>query len=91
MKGPNYYEVLNINRNASADEIRNAFLRLSKKFHPDKIGQLSNKSATDKYVKINEAYQVLRNHSSRIAYDFNLSEAIRLHKTGKPPKVQYYQ
>ncbi|KAL5287050.1 dnajc4 family protein [Megaselia abdita] len=91
MKSPNYYEILNINENASSDEIRSAFLRLSKKFHPDKVGQFSNKSTTDKYVKINEAYQVLSKHTSRTAYDFNLSEATRLHTTGKPPNVQYYQ
>lgn len=91
MKSPNYYEVLNINQNASAYEIRSAFLRLSKKFHPDKVGQFSNKSTTDNYVRINEAYQILSKHSSRSAHDFDLSEASKLHTTGKPPNVQYYQ
>lgn len=91
MKSPNYYEILNIDQDASPNEIRRAFLTLSKKFHPDKVGQLSNKSTTDKYVRINEAYQVLSKHSSRIAYDFNLSEAKKLHPTGKSPNVEYYQ
>uniref|UniRef100_T1GR82 J domain-containing protein n=1 Tax=Megaselia scalaris TaxID=36166 RepID=T1GR82_MEGSC len=89
MKSENYYEILNVHQNASTDEIRNAFLRLSKKFHPDKVGQFSNKNSTEKYIKINEAYQVLSKHASRTAYDFNLSEAQRLHKPGVQ-NINYY-
>ena len=51
-----YYEVLGINRNASADEIKSAFRKLSKKYHPDL--NPDDPTAEEKFKEINEAYQV---------------------------------
>lgn len=51
-----YYKILGVKQNASAQEIKASFRQLTKKYHPDK-----NKSpdANDKFSKINVAYEVL--------------------------------
>ncbi len=62
-----YYEVLGINRNASADEIKSAFRKLSKKYHPDL--NPDDPTAEEKFKEINEAYQVLSNQDKKARYD----------------------
>jgi len=62
-----YYEVLGINRNASADEIKSAFRKLSKKYHPDL--NPDDPTAEEKFKEINEAYQVLSNPEKKQRYD----------------------
>ncbi len=62
-----YYEVLGINRNASADEIKSAFRKLSKKYHPDL--NPDDPKAEEKFKEINEAYQVLSNAEKKQRYD----------------------
>lgn len=61
-----YYEVLGINRNATADEIKTAFRNLARKYHPD-----VNKApdAEPVFKEINEAYGVLSDPEKRAAYD----------------------
>lgn len=61
-----YYEILGVNKNANADELKNAFRNLARKYHPD-----INKSpeAEEKFKEINEAYQVLSDPDKRAAYD----------------------
>lgn len=61
-----YYEVLGISREASADEIRNAYRRLARQYHPD-----VNKApdAAERFKEINEAYQVLGDEQRRQNYD----------------------
>jgi molecular chaperone DnaJ len=61
-----YYEVLGIHRGASADEIRRAYRRLAKEYHPD-----VNKSegSEDRFKEINEAYAVLSDEEKRASYD----------------------
>lgn len=61
-----YYEVLEITKNASESEIKKAFRTLARKYHPD-----VNKSseAVDKFKEINEAYQILSDPQKRSAYD----------------------
>ncbi len=61
-----YYEILGVNKNASADEIKTAFRNLARKYHPD-----VNKTpeAEEKFKEINEAYQVLSDTDKRAAYD----------------------
>ncbi len=58
-----YYEVLGITKQASADEIKKAFHKLAHKYHPDKGGD------EKKFKEINEAYQVLSNAEKRQQYD----------------------
>ncbi len=59
-----YYEVLGVSKNASADDIKKAFRRLAHKYHPDKSG-----GDADKFKEINEAYQILSNPEKRKQYD----------------------
>lgn len=61
-----YYEVLNVGRGASQDEIRRAYRKLAREYHPD-----MNKSpdAEAKFKEINEAYEVLSDQNKRARYD----------------------
>ncbi|MBM3956859.1 MAG: J domain-containing protein, partial [Gemmatimonadetes bacterium] len=61
-----YYEVLQLPRNATPEDIRKAFRRLALKYHPDR-----NKSgdASERFKEINEAYQVLSDPQRKAAYD----------------------
>lgn len=62
-----YYEILGIEHTASGDEIRNAFRKLARHFHPDKTG--SNPEAENRFKEINEAYEVLGDPTKRQRYD----------------------
>ena len=66
MKYKNYYEILEVNRKSSDQDIKLNFRRLAKEYHPDK-----NKSAEaeDKFKDINEAYAVLMDPEKRRKYD----------------------
>ncbi|MGW8318126.1 MAG: molecular chaperone DnaJ [Candidatus Promineifilaceae bacterium] len=61
-----YYEVLEVDRNASKEELKRAYRRLARKFHPDVN---HDDSADERFKEINEAYEVLSNDSTRAAYD----------------------
>lgn len=67
MEYKDYYKVLGVERNASQDDIRKAFRRLARKYHPDV--NPGNKSAADKFKDINEAYNVLSDADKRQKYD----------------------
>ena len=62
-----YYEVLNIAKGASADDIKRAYRKLAIKYHPDK--NPDNKEAEDKFKECAEAYEVLSNPEKRSRYD----------------------
>lgn len=64
-----YYEVLGIPHNATQEQIKTAFLELSKKVHPD---QNPDASSHDKFVEINTAYMVLGKAASRRDYDMQM-------------------
>jgi len=61
-----YYETLGVSRSASSDEIKSAFRRLARQYHPD-VSQEEN--AEEKFKEINEAYAVLSDTDKRAAYD----------------------
>ena len=61
-----YYEVLGIQRGAAADEIKKAFRKLARQFHPDVNRE---PDAESKFKEINEAYEVLSDEQKRGAYD----------------------
>jgi molecular chaperone DnaJ len=61
-----YYEVLGVERNATPEDLKGAFRRLAKQFHPD-VNKASD--AEEKFKEINEAYAVLSDPDKRGAYD----------------------
>ena len=61
-----YYEVLGLNKSASKDEIKSAYRRLAKKYHPD----LNHEpGAADKFKEVQEAYDILYDDQKRAQYD----------------------
>ena len=63
-----YYEVLGVEKTASDDEIKKAFRRLAKKYHPD-ANPDNKKEAEAKFKEVNEAYEVLSDKQKRATYD----------------------
>ena len=62
-----YYEILNVNRDADEAEIKKAYRKLAIQFHPDK--NPGDKAAEDKFKEATEAYEVLQNAEKRDRYD----------------------
>ena len=67
MQKRDYYEVLDVNRDADDEEIKKAYRKLAIQFHPDK--NPDNKEAEDKFKEATEAYEVLRDAEKRQQYD----------------------
>jgi len=65
--GRDYYNILGVNRDASEREIKQAYRRLARRYHPDV--NPSDKSAEAKFKEINEAYEVLSDKENRQKYD----------------------
>ncbi len=66
MGGKNYYDILNVPRNADQSEIKRAYRTLTKKYHPDISKE---EDAEEKFKEINEAYSVLSDQQKRAQYD----------------------
>jgi len=67
MEYKDYYKILGVDRNASAEEIKKAYRKLALKYHPDR--NPDDKEAEEKFKEINEAYQVLSDPEKRAKYD----------------------
>ncbi len=67
MAGKDYYSILGVNRDASEREIKQAYRRLARKYHPDV--NPGDKSAEAKFKEINAAYEVLSDKEKRQKYD----------------------
>ncbi len=68
----NYYDILEINKNASPEIIEKAYKTLVKKYHPDLQENNLKNNYEEKIKKINEAYEVLSNPEKRENYDLQL-------------------
>ena len=62
-----YYQVLGINKNASPAEIKRAYRKLAKKYHPD--SNAGNDKAAEAFKEVNEAYDILSDEKKRKLYD----------------------
>ena len=81
MKYQDYYAVLGLERDARQDEVKRAFRKLARKYHPD-ISKEPDAEA--KFKEIGEAYEVLKDTEKRAAYD-QLGEDIRAGQEFRPP------
>ncbi|MCP2731636.1 J domain-containing protein [Limnofasciculus baicalensis] len=75
-QSPNYYNILEISRNATSGEIKKAYRRLARQYHPDLHPE--NPAAVERFKAICQAYQILSNPEDRSQYDrefnYNRSE-----------------
>jgi len=67
MAGKDYYDILGISHSASEKDIKKAYRRLARKYHPDV--NPGDKTAEEKFKQINEAHEVLSNKENRRKYD----------------------
>lgn len=74
MPNPGYYERLNIEKSATAQEIRRAYRTLALQYHPDKPG-----GNAEQFKKIGEAYEVLSDFDKRARYDDKLAQNALFH------------
>jgi len=70
-KQANHYQVLNVSRTATAQEIKRAYYKLAKQTHPDATG--NDKTCEERFKRISEAHRVLCNAKMRKAYDQRLA------------------
>jgi len=66
-KGRDYYEILGVKRDASQDEIKRAYRKLAKQYHPDR--NPDDASAEEKFKEVQRAYDVLKDAKKRADYD----------------------
>ena len=66
MQFKDYYEILGVESGAGEAEIKTAYRRLARRYHPDVSKEAG---AEDRFKAINEAYEVLRDKEKRAAYD----------------------
>ena len=67
MSKRDYYEILGITRSSNSKEIKKAYLKLAKKYHPDQNSDDPN--AEQKFKELSEAYEVLKDEQKKSAYD----------------------
>lgn len=78
--GKNYYDVLQVSKSASEDQIKKAYRKLALKYHPDK--NPGNEEAPKKFAEINNAYEVLIDGEKRNIYDRYGEEGLKQQSGG---------
>lgn len=82
-----YYKILELERTATATEIKKAYLKLIRKFHPDTTGD--DPKAKEKFNEIAEAYQILGNLDNRLKYSVLLNRKLTIPKY-LDVEIKYY-
>jgi len=67
MNKRDYYEILGVSKNTSAEDIKKAYRKLAMQYHPDR--NPGNKEAEAKFKEATEAYEVLKDDDKKAAYD----------------------
>ena len=83
-----YYYFLGIPQNASSEDIKKAYRKLSLKYHPDK--NENDAFFSDRFKEIKEAYETLMDDGRRKLYDQNLTSQQRNVKSILPPKIKSF-
>src|SRR5579862_5832797 len=81
MEFKDYYEVMGVARDATEAQIKQAYRKLARKYHPDVSKE---KDAEARFKEVGEAYEVLKNPEKRAAYD-NLGKDYRPGQDFRPP------
>jgi curved DNA-binding protein len=81
MKYKDYYKILGVERGAAEDDIKKAYRKLARKYHPD-VSKEAN--AKEKFQEVSEAYETLRDKEKRAAYD-SLGSGFRPGQDFRPP------
>src|SRR5215208_2624735 len=81
MKYKDYYKILGVERKAGEDEIKKAYRKLARKYHPDVSKEAD---AKEKFQEASEAYETLRDKEKRAAYD-SLGSGFRQGQDFRPP------
>lgn len=89
----NYYKVLQIDKTASCEEIKKAYRKLSRKYHPDNVGDESR----NLFDQVQEAYAILGDEEKKAAYDRKLAgeginrQSVKVKKESKQQKENNYR
>ena len=86
----NYYEILEVNENASKEVIDKAYKVLAKKYHPDLQEEKNKKAAEEKIKSLNEAYEILSNPKKKQAYDAKIARLKQEEENRKQVEHQNY-
>ena len=84
MANRDYYEVLGVEKNATDADIKRAYRKLARKYHPD-LNKDNLKEAENKFKEVNEAYHVLSDADKRAQYDQLGHDAFRQASQGGGP------
>lgn len=87
-KPKTHYDTLNVSPNATYNEIKSAYYKLTLKYHPDKN---KSKEATRMFQNISDAYEVIGNFASRKKYDRSIAvKRVDIDKIQRPPTTTEY-
>lgn len=82
-----YYQILNVPRSATQDEVSKSYRKLALLYHPDRVPENEKANATENFKKIVEAYEVLGDPNERAKYDIpNIPKETRPKNSETRPK-----